>query len=73
MCNIYNYYKQKINLNNYIFSIASEISGQNSSTIISSFLRANSFNSDIGSSSNEIIPAKTKINYLEFTITEKYF
>lgn len=42
----------------YIFSIASEISGQNSSTIPSNFFKANIFISDIGSSSNEIMPAE---------------
>ena len=41
----------------YIFSIASDISGQNSSTMLSSFLKAKTFNSGRGSSSREIIPA----------------
>lgn len=44
----------------YIFSIASEISGQNSSTIPSNFFKANIFISDIGSSSNEIMPAEIR-------------
>lgn len=42
----------------YIFSIASEISGQNSSTIVSNFFKANTFNSGLGSSKREIIPAR---------------
>lgn len=38
--------------------MASDISGQNSSTMLSSFLRANTFNSGLGSSRREIIPAR---------------
>lgn len=41
--------------------MASEISGQNSSTIISNFFKANTFNSGIGSSRREMIPAENKI------------
>jgi hypothetical protein len=41
----------------YIFSTASDISGQNSSTMLSNFFKANTFNSGIGSSRREIIPA----------------
>lgn len=42
----------------YIFSIDSEISGQNSSTIVSSLRNAKIFNSGIGSSNRAMMPAE---------------
>lgn len=44
----------------YIFSTTSEISGQNSSTMLSSFFKAKTFSSGIDSSSKEMIPAAGK-------------
>jgi hypothetical protein len=41
----------------YSFSMASDISGQNSSTILSSFFRAKILSSGKGSSRREMIPA----------------
>lgn len=47
-------------MESYIFSIASEISGQNSSTMESSFLKAKTLSSGLGSSKREIIPAEIR-------------
>jgi len=49
--------------NSYIFSIESAISGQNSFTIWSNFLRAKVLTSLCCSSSSEITPAKTKTKF----------
>lgn len=50
--------------------MASDISGQNSSTIVSNFFRAKTFSSGIGSSKREIIPAE-KSKFLLTTTVEK--
>lgn len=50
--------------------MASEISGQNSLTIPSSFLRAKIFSSDIGSSSSDRMPAEIE---LEVDLVKKSF
>lgn len=51
-------------LDTYIFSIASEISGQNSSTIVFSLFKANIFSSGRGSSKREMTPAKRQQIFL---------
>lgn len=45
--------------------MASEISGQNSSTIVSNFFKANTFNSGLGSSKREIIPAGNRTRHIK--------
>lgn len=53
----------------YIFWIASDTSGQKSSTISFNFFKENSLSSIMGSSRSEITPAVIKYN----VIREKYF
>lgn len=53
----------------YIFSMDSEISGQNSLTMLSSLRNAKIFNSGIGSSKRAMTPAETiQRNFINITI-----
>lgn len=68
----------RVNNETHIFSMASDISGQNSSTIVSSFFKAKTLSSGRGSSNREITPATKFQNYniyryklLEFIISSQ--
>lgn len=52
--------------------MASDISGQNSSTMSFSFLKANILSSGLGSSKRDIIPAANRLQNDKITLQKKY-